>query len=214
MTAFVTSFVTPLIAAIGGKSGFSALGFTVNGTHFVYGAFLNALISFLIIAAVVFFLIVRPLNALMEHKRTEEPVAEVTRGARSACPRSRPRRAAAPSARRRSGLPELGEQAYAAQADSLAVQGDLRAPAGGASAVPRDLQLMAAGFEAPGVNSGDVTGPDPDLDAARAFYAQHGVTWGLRVPVGLPWRHGRLLFRRRLMAKPRSAFRPAARCRG
>ena len=46
---------------------------------------------------------------------------------------------------------------------------------------------MAAGFEAPGVNSGDVTGPDPDLEAARAFYAAHGVTWGLRVPVGLPW---------------------------
>ena len=73
----------------------------------------------------------------------------------------------------------------------------------------RDLQLMTAGFEAPGVNSGDVTGPDPDLDAARAFYAQHGVTWGLRVPVGLPWDHGRLLFRRRLMAVPRRAFRPA-----
>jgi len=89
------------------------------------------------------------------------------------------------------------------------VQGDLRAPAGGTSAVARDLQLMTAGFEAPGVNSGDVTGPDPDLDAARAFYAQHGVTWGLRVPVGLPWGHGRLLFRRRLMAAPRSAFRPA-----
>ena len=89
------------------------------------------------------------------------------------------------------------------------MQGDLRAPAGGTSAVARDLQLMTAGFEAPGVNSGDVTGPDPDLEAARAFYAQHGVTWGLRVPVGLPWDHGRLLFRRRLMAVPRSAFRPA-----
>ena len=37
---------------------------------------------------------------------------------------------------------------------------------------------MAAGFEAPGVNSGDVTGPDPDLDAARAFYAARGVTLG------------------------------------
>jgi GNAT superfamily N-acetyltransferase len=68
---------------------------------------------------------------------------------------------------------------------------------------------MAAGFEAPGVNSGDVTGPNPDLDAAREFYAARGVTWGLRVPCELPWPHGRLLFRRRLMALPRAAFRPA-----
>ena len=82
MTGFVTSFITPLIAAIGGKSGFAGLRFTLGGTEFVYGIFLNALIAFLIIAAVIFFLIVRPLNALMEHLRTEEPVAEVTR----ACP--------------------------------------------------------------------------------------------------------------------------------
>jgi GNAT superfamily N-acetyltransferase len=89
------------------------------------------------------------------------------------------------------------------------VQGELRVPAGGATAAPRDLQLMAAGFEAPGVNSGDVTGPNPDLDAAREFYAARGVTWGLRVPVELPWPHGRRLFRRRVMAVPRAAFRPA-----
>ena len=82
VTAFVSSFVTPLIAAIGGKPDFSALAFTINGSRFTYGVFFNALLSFLIIAAVVFFLIVRPLNALMEHRRTEEPVAEVTR----ACP--------------------------------------------------------------------------------------------------------------------------------
>ena len=79
---------------------------------------------------------------------------------------------------------ELVERARAAQADSLEVQGSLRERAGGATAAPRDLQLMAAGFEAPGVNSGDVTGPDPDLDAARAFYAARGVRWGLRVPTG------------------------------
>jgi len=82
VTGFVTSFITPLIAAIGGKSGFAGLRFSLGDTEFVYGIFLNALIAFLIIAAVIFFLIVRPLNALMEHMRTEEPVAEVTR----ACP--------------------------------------------------------------------------------------------------------------------------------
>jgi ribosomal protein S18 acetylase RimI-like enzyme len=69
---------------------------------------------------------------------------------------------------------------------------------------------MTAGFEAEGVNSGDVIGPDPDLEAARAFYAGHGVTWGLRVPEEMPWEHGRLLFRRRLMGLDRAAFTPAA----
>jgi GNAT superfamily N-acetyltransferase len=69
---------------------------------------------------------------------------------------------------------------------------------------------MAAGFDAPGVNSGDVIGPDPDLDAAREFYTARGVTWGLRVPAELPWPHGRRLFRRRVMALPRADFRPAS----
>jgi ribosomal protein S18 acetylase RimI-like enzyme len=80
---------------------------------------------------------------------------------------------------------------------------------GGATAAPRDLQLMAAGFEADGVNSGDVMGPDPDLEAAHAFFAERGVRFGLRVPEEMPWEHGRLLFRRRLMALDREAFRPA-----
>jgi GNAT superfamily N-acetyltransferase len=97
----------------------------------------------------------------------------------------------------------------AAQADSLAVQGELRKAVGGAVAAPRDLLLMAAGFEAPGVNSGDVTGPEPDLEAARAFFGERGVSWGLRVPEELPWRRGRKLFNRRLMALERGAFRPA-----
>jgi GNAT superfamily N-acetyltransferase len=68
---------------------------------------------------------------------------------------------------------------------------------------------VAAGFEAPGANSGDVTGPDPDLDAARAYFAARGVSWGLRVPIEQPWRHGRRLFRRRLMGLERARFRPA-----
>jgi large conductance mechanosensitive channel len=82
ITAFTTSFVTPLIALIGGKADFSALAFTISGTKFPYGLFLNALISFLIIAAVVFFFVVRPMNAIMARlKRSDEepdaPSAEV-----------------------------------------------------------------------------------------------------------------------------------------
>jgi large conductance mechanosensitive channel len=82
VSTLVSSFITPLLAAIGGKPDFSALAFTINGSRFTYGVFLNALVSFLILAAVIFFVIVRPLNALMYHRRTEAPVAEVTR----ACP--------------------------------------------------------------------------------------------------------------------------------
>jgi large conductance mechanosensitive channel len=83
ITAFSAAFVTPLIALLGGKADFSDLKFTISGTEFPYGQFLNALISFLIIAAVVFFFVVRPMNALMQRlKHTDEepdaPTAEVT----------------------------------------------------------------------------------------------------------------------------------------
>lgn len=75
VTALVSDFLTPLIAAIGGKPDFSALYFTVNGSKFSYGHFINALISFVIIAAAVYFLVVVPVNKLMaRYKPTaEEP---------------------------------------------------------------------------------------------------------------------------------------------
>jgi len=79
VTAFVASFVTPLIAAIGGKPDFSSLAFTINGSRFTYGAFFNALLSFLVIAAVVFFFVVKPLNALMARRKPEPPVDHVVR---------------------------------------------------------------------------------------------------------------------------------------
>jgi large conductance mechanosensitive channel len=79
VTAFVSSFITPLIAAIGGKPDFSALAFTINGSKFTYGEFFNALIAFLVIAAVIFFLVVRPLNALMARLRPEPAVDRVVR---------------------------------------------------------------------------------------------------------------------------------------
>jgi large conductance mechanosensitive channel len=65
VTAVVADLITPLIAAIGGKRDFSSLTFTINHSTFRYGAFFNALISFLIIAAVVYFLVVKPMAALL-----------------------------------------------------------------------------------------------------------------------------------------------------
>jgi large conductance mechanosensitive channel len=82
VTAFVADLLTPLIAAIFGSHDFSSLTFTIHGSRFLYGAFLNALIAFITIAAAVFFFVVRPVNALMARRRTEPPVDETTR----ACP--------------------------------------------------------------------------------------------------------------------------------
>jgi large conductance mechanosensitive channel len=72
--AAVADLLTPLIAAIFGQPDFSQLSFTVNRSVFRYGHFLNALISFLIIALVVFFFVVKPVNALMSlSQRRESP---------------------------------------------------------------------------------------------------------------------------------------------
>jgi large conductance mechanosensitive channel len=70
VTAFVRDFITPILA-IPGKSDFSSLSFTINGSVFRYGDFINALISFVIIAAVVFFFVVKPINYLMSRRKTE-----------------------------------------------------------------------------------------------------------------------------------------------
>jgi len=78
ITALVTDLITPLIAAIGGKPDFSSLSFTVNRSHFLYGAFVNALLAFVVIAAVVFFLVIKPVNALMARRRTDPPLDETT----------------------------------------------------------------------------------------------------------------------------------------
>lgn len=79
VTALVSDLITPLIAAIGGKPDFAGLTFTINHSNFLYGMFFNALISFVVIAAVVFFLVVKPVNALMNRRRTEPEVAQTTR---------------------------------------------------------------------------------------------------------------------------------------
>jgi large conductance mechanosensitive channel len=79
VTALVADLVTPLIAAIGGKPDFSTLTFTINKSHFLYGAFINALITFVVIAAVVYYLVVKPVNALMARRKTEPSVDTTTR---------------------------------------------------------------------------------------------------------------------------------------
>ena len=80
VTAFVNSLITPLIKAIfGGQNQFSGLYFTLNGSKFTYGLFLNALVSFVIIAAVIFFLVIKPTNHLAERlgmAPKEEPMRD------------------------------------------------------------------------------------------------------------------------------------------
>ena len=77
--ALVADLITPLIAAIGGQPDFSALDFTINESSFRYGHFINSVISFVIIAAVVFFLVVQPVNMLMQRARREPPADPTAR---------------------------------------------------------------------------------------------------------------------------------------
>jgi len=80
VTALVKDLITPLIAAIGGQPDFSAITFTINNSKFLIGDFINALLSFLIIAAVVYFFVVLPINRLMERLKPQvAPAPETTR---------------------------------------------------------------------------------------------------------------------------------------
>src|SRR5215212_7184976 len=72
VSALVADLITPLIAAIGGKPDFSGLSFTINDSKFRYGDFINAIISFVIVAAAIFFLVVKPINALQARRRADE----------------------------------------------------------------------------------------------------------------------------------------------
>jgi large conductance mechanosensitive channel len=79
VTAFVKDLVTPLIAALGGQPDFAALYFTVNKSKFMYGDFFNAVIAFVIIAAVIYFFVVVPINALIARSRKEPPADPTTK---------------------------------------------------------------------------------------------------------------------------------------
>jgi GNAT superfamily N-acetyltransferase len=95
-----------------------------------------------------------------------------------------------------------------AHADAWAAEAALRP--GGAARTLRDIRVMASGLRHPQWNAADVTGPDPDLDGARAFYAERGLALDVRVPVGMAWDRGRHVAHLRLMGLEPPAFRPAA----
>jgi large conductance mechanosensitive channel len=71
--ALVADLITPIIALIFGKPSFEDLSFTINGSHFLYGDFINNLITFLSIAAAVFFFVVAPMTHLMARRAQEDP---------------------------------------------------------------------------------------------------------------------------------------------
>jgi len=73
VAAFVKDLITPLIAAIFGKPDFSAIYFTVHGSKFLIGDFINVLIAFLLVAAVIFFFVIKPVNALIARSRKDAP---------------------------------------------------------------------------------------------------------------------------------------------
>jgi large conductance mechanosensitive channel protein len=79
VTAFVKDLVTPLVAAIFGKPDFSSLTFTINNSKFSYGDFVNAVVAFLVVAAVIYFFVVVPYTALVARSRKEPPADPTTK---------------------------------------------------------------------------------------------------------------------------------------
>ena len=79
IASMVENLLTPLIAAIFGEPDFAALTFTINDSVFRYGAFINALIAFVTVALVIFFVVVRPINAMIARSRNEPPADPTTK---------------------------------------------------------------------------------------------------------------------------------------
>ena len=73
VTALVADLITPIIAAIFGSHDFSTLTFTINGSHFKYGDFITAVITFFCIAAAVFFFVVKPANVIAARRKVDPP---------------------------------------------------------------------------------------------------------------------------------------------
>lgn len=79
VTALVSDILTPLVAAIFKAPDFSNLSFVINGSKFMYGHFINALISFLLVAFSIFFFVVKPMNLLISRSRKEPPTDPTTK---------------------------------------------------------------------------------------------------------------------------------------
>ena len=80
VSAFTKDLLTPLIAAIVGKPDFSAISFTINGSVFPFGDFINAAISFLLVAVAVYFFVVTPVNLLVARMhRADAPVSPTSK---------------------------------------------------------------------------------------------------------------------------------------
>src|SRR5215468_7364992 len=79
VTVFTKDLLTPLIAALVGKPDFSAITFTIRQTAFPIGDFINAVVSFLLVAAAVYFFVVAPLNALMARLNPQKEAAPTTK---------------------------------------------------------------------------------------------------------------------------------------
>ncbi len=79
VTALVADLLTPLISAIAKVPDFGGLSFTLNGSKFMYGHFLNALISFLLVSSAVFFFVVKPMNLLVSRAHKEPPADPTTK---------------------------------------------------------------------------------------------------------------------------------------
>jgi large conductance mechanosensitive channel len=79
VASLVENIITPLIAAIIGEPSFGDLSFTINDSEFGYGAVINAIITFLSVAAVIYFAVVRPMNTITERMKPGKPVDTPTR---------------------------------------------------------------------------------------------------------------------------------------
>lgn len=79
ISAFTTGLITPLLAIPGNSASFADKSFTISGSEFLYGAVIDAIIQFVIVAAVLFFFVVVPVNKLMNKRKTEPDVESTTK---------------------------------------------------------------------------------------------------------------------------------------